>query len=342
MTAAIEKTWATGENALSCHFTADSQTAAIALLDGTALLIDLSSGQEQRITLHPHGASLCFAPDGMGAGFLSSGDDGRVVHLLPDGRVEVVAEHKGKWIDHVAASGKLTAYAVGKLVYLSGREAPLEHPSSVGGLAFSPNGKRLAVSHYNGVSLWWSNSKEAKPQVLEWKGSHLSALWHPSGDYVMTSMQENALHGWRLKDLGELRMAGYPGKIHSMGFSFKGRWLVTSGADQIICWPFTGSGPQGKPPMVLGIPEGRSVSVVSPHPKDDMTAAGFASGRVVLALYEDRLPIELMPPDNVDVLALNWSPDGLNLIAARADGKINLFTSRSIIQASEALLNNPL
>lgn len=341
---AVEKSWSLKEAVLTVRLSDDGRVAAISLLDGTVQLINLDNGEEKRITAHASGSPLSFCVDGDGENFLSAGDDGRVVHLGWHHAPTVLAEQKGKWIDHVAAHGKLRAYSCGKNVHIIGREEPLPHPSSVGGTAFSPNGKRLAASHYNGISLWWTASKDAKPQTLLWKGSHLGVVWHPSGDYVMTSMQENALHGWRIKDNppGELRMAGYPGKIHSYGFSHRGKWLITSGADQIICWPFQGTGPQGKPPLALGVPEGAPVTAVSPHPKDDMTAAGYASGRVILALLEDRLPIELLPPDGNSVAALCWSNDGRNLITAHEDGTIRLFTNESIINASQAAAANPL
>ncbi len=332
---AYAQDWQLGENILSVCFSRDGSVAAASLVDGTVLLI--KDGAEQRVAAHPAGSSLAFCRDVGADGFLSAGDDGRVVRLRWDCTPEILAEQKGAWIDSLAAHENGTiAYSTGRMVFILGRSEPLPHPSTVGGIDIHPNGKRLAATHYNGVSLWWLNAKESKPQTLIWKGSHLRCLWHPSGDYIMTSMQENALHGWRMKDLGELRMAGYPGKIHSFDFSQKGKWLVTSGADQIICWPFTGSGPQGKPPMALGVPEGKPVSVVAPHPKDDMTVAGYASGRVVLALFEDRLPIELMPPDNIPVTAIAWSPDGLQLLSAQENGHLCHFTSKSIIAASEA------
>ena len=61
-----------------------------------------------------------------------------------------------------------------------------------------PKGYRLALAHYNGVSLWFPNV-EAAPTFLEWKGSHLDASSSPDGRFIVTSMQENALHGWRAR-----------------------------------------------------------------------------------------------------------------------------------------------
>lgn len=332
------KHWQLDENILAVAFSRDGSLGAASLVDGTVLL--LKDGEEKRVTAHPNGAPLCFCRDAEADAFLSAGDDGRVVRLCWDKEPETLVEQKGAWIDNVAAhESGLRAYSTGRMVFILGRKDPLPHPSTVGGIAFHPNGKRLAASHYNGVSLWWLNARDSKPHTLIWKGSHLRCLFSPSGDYLMTTMQENALHGWGMKDFAELRMAGYAGKVHSFEFSQKGKWLITSGADQLICWPFTGGGPQGKPPMALGVPEGRPVTVVAPHPKDDMTVAGYASGRVILALFEDRLPIELIPPDNVPVSALAWSPDGTQLLSGHENGRLCFYTSQSIIAASEAALS---
>ena len=93
--------------------------------------------------------------------------------------------------------------------------------------------------------------------------------------------------------------------------------------------------------MAVGIPEGKPCSVVAPHPRDEMVAAGFASGRVILALFEDRLPVELLPPDGPAITTLAWSPDGRKLISAREDGSVHLFSSDSIIRATQSAAQSP-
>lgn len=72
----------------------------------------------------------------------------------------------------------------------------IEHPSTVGGLSFSPDGRQIAVSHYGGVSVHWTLVSDAKPKVLKWTGSHL-VTWSPDARFVLTSMQENCIRGWR-------------------------------------------------------------------------------------------------------------------------------------------------
>src|SRR5690606_7316971 len=149
-------------------------------------------------------------------------------------------------------------------------------------LAINPKGKRLAVSHYNGVSLWWLASAAA-PSALEWPGSHLQAAWSPAGDYLITAMQENALHGWRLSDSEHMRMTRYPGKVRNIAFTRRGHFLATTGADSVICWPFTGGGPMGKAPVEFGTATGGAlVSTVAANPKLDLIAAGFEDGSVLV------------------------------------------------------------
>jgi WD40 repeat protein len=210
---------------------------------------------------------------------------------------------------------------------------PLVHPSSVGGLAFSPNGKRLAATHYDGVSLWWVNSKDATPTKLFWKGSHLGVVWHPDGKIVLTSMQDDALHGWRLSDMQEMRMQGYAGKVHSMEFTAKDKYLATSGASEVICWPFFGGGPWGKQPVTVGGSEGRLITRVAAHPKDEMVAAGYADGMIILGPLDGRTEMMVhapVAPRKAAVTGLVWNKAGDCLFAALENGYILMFTIESV------------
>ncbi|MGE3623987.1 MAG: WD40 repeat domain-containing protein [Bdellovibrionales bacterium] len=315
---------------------------AAAMGDGSLRLLPASDEAEQpkEMTLH-NGVSLSLQPDADDHAFLSGGDDGKVFIIDPQLEAPtLLAEQKGKWIDHVAASaeGEFRAYSVGKKIHLFDAEGEeryvAETPSSPGGLAFSPNGKRLAASHYNGTSLYWTNSKDAAPVKLMWKGSHLGVIWHPDGKTVLTSMQESALHGWRLSDNKEMQMQGYAGKVHSMSFSAKGRYLATGGAEQAICWPFFGGGPWGKTPLTLGgNNNNRLVSRVAAHPKDEMVAAGYEDGMIILAPLDGRMDMLIHPPlleKGTAVVGLAWNGAGDCLFAALENGYLLMFTIESV------------
>jgi WD40 repeat protein len=226
-------------------------------------------------------------------------------------------------VEQVAAYGSLVACAVGKNVHLYDGAAKLkilEHPSTVTGLAFDAKGKRIAGSHYNGATLWFVGAKVDSPRKLEWKGSHLGIAIHPAGEAVVTSMQENSLHGWRLADGQHMRMSGYPAKTAAMGFTRNGRWLASSGADTIVLWPFHGGGPMGKAPTELAGGDNVICTMVACHPQNEVVAAGFADGLVLLADVTTSRILPIAPPGHGSVTALAWSADGAKLAFGTESG----------------------
>lgn len=338
---AIAKQWHFNVPIASLAVNRNGTWVAAAMGDGSVRFLPThdEADKPKEMALH-NGVSLSLRADADDHAFLSGGDDGKV--FIVDPKLDaptLLAEHKNQWIDHVAGSvDGLRAYTVGKNLYMLNAEGekhgePLAHPSSIGGLAFSPNGKRLAASHYNGVSLWWTNAKDATPVKLMWKGSHLGVIWHPDGKTLLTSLQENALHGWRLSDNNEMRMQGYATKIHSMAFTAKGKYLATAGADQVICWPFFGGGPWGKAPATLGGQDARLVTQVAAHPKDELIAAGYDDGMVILAPLDGRMEVMIAPPvadKGSAVVGLVWSRAGDCLFAALENGTLMLFTLESV------------
>lgn len=296
--------------------------------DGTMRLIAIADPATPNEIAAHDGAILSFASDGAD-GFVSGGDDGAFQHIGPDGSVRNLQKFGMKWVEHVAAhrdergQGAM-ACAVGKTVHVFGADgAPLkklDHPSSVSGLVFDAKGKRIAASHYNGASLWYVAAKVDSPRKLEWKGSHTGIILSPDGDAVVTSMQENALHGWRLSDGQHMRMSGYPAKTQSMSFSRNGKWLGTSGADCIVAWPFFGGGPMGKAPTELAGGDGVQCTSVAFHPQQETCAGGFSDGLVVLADVGSSRILPIAPPGHGPVSAMTWSPDGTILAVGTETG----------------------
>jgi len=309
---------------------------AVALGDGTVRLIDSETLDAESITVRAHkGAALCLAADIDKGYFLSGGDDGKLVRIGRTGTVEVIAEVKNRWIDHVithAASG-IRVYASGKDVFVLGKKdkepRQMTHATSVGGLAINPKGKRLAVTHYNGVTLWWLASK-SEPTRLEWKGSHLQVVWSPDGDYVLTAMQENALHGWRLSDGEHMRMSGYAGKIRSIAFTRRGHFLATGGSERVICWPFTGGGPMGKAPAEFGGAGEALVSALAAHPIHDVMAAGFDNGALMLGQPGLNGAKLLMKPTGNAVTTMIWNADGDKLLVGTESGDTHVADFRPV------------
>jgi WD40 repeat protein len=221
---------------------------------------------------------------------------------------------------------------MGKTVYLVDRDgavaATFDHANTVAGLAFDPKGRRLAASHYGGVSLWWARPRTQEPKRLSWTGSHLALTWSPDGKYIVTAMQGNELHGWRLPDGTDMRMSGYHAKVKSMAWLPKGRYLATSGAESVVCWPCSGKlGPMGKAPVELGCSFESVVTVVAAHPQDELIAAGYEDGTAVLLPIGGARPVLIKPPGDGAVTALAWSADGHHLAIGTESGLIGYLSS---------------
>ena len=298
----------------------------LALGDGTVLLPETGG---RRVPAHPDGAIL--------AGIVSAdaivtgGDDGRVVTTGPDASSTTIAEEPGGWVDTLALHGTgALAWAAGRTVRVrtaKGEVRSSTAASSVRGLAFGPKGFRLAFSHYNGASLWFPNGSEP-PETLSWKGSHLDVTWSPDARFVVTSMQENAMHGWRVADGKHMRMSGYPAKPRSTSWSPDGRWLATSGAEACVVWPFEGKdGPMGKQPRECGVRPAR-VSQVAFHPRAAILALGYEDGFVLLCRLTDNSEILVRREDPAAgaVSALAWDRAGLRLVFGTRGGAAGVLT----------------
>jgi WD40 repeat protein len=298
------------------------KSAAVFVLGDEALLFVPRNGDPQRVAVHG-GAILTAASDR--ERIVTGGDDGKVVATKGDmAPATIAADPKHRWIDHVAiAPDSTVGWSAGKDAFVQSRRGEphkLEAPSTVGGLAFAPKGRRLAIAHYDGVTLWFPNAAEAAPERLEWKGSHVGVTFSPDGRYLVTAMQEPALHGWRLVDGKHMRMSGYSAKVQAMAWTGDGKGLATSGATQLIVWPFQGKdGPMGKEPLLLA-PAERQVSAVACHPQKDVIAAGYQDGLVLLVRATDGAEILARHPGGSPVSALAWNAKGTALAVGTEDG----------------------
>ena len=302
------------------------RTPAVGLAEGSVLLAEI--GAEKRIELHPE-ATMLTGLCGSGR-MVTGGDDGRVMEVRADGSLRELANEGGKWIDALAVRDDgSVAWSAGRVV--SARDAKGEvksftAPSSVRGMCFMPKGYRLALAHYNGISMWFPNTA-AEPEDLVWRGSHLDVTVSPDGRFAVSAMQENSLHGWRIADRKDMRMTGYPSKTRSFSWSHDGKWLGTSGAEACIVWPFDSKdGPMGKGPRECGVRPAR-VTRVAFHPRALVLAAGYDDGWVMLCRLSDGAEILVRKPEEDKggaISALAWNDDGRRLIFGAEDGVAGL------------------
>jgi WD40 repeat protein len=296
-------------------------SVAVFVLGEEFLLLVPPDGEPRQVRVHAGAILASTAQEGR---VLTAGDDGKLVaaNALSETRT-LVTDPKRRWIDRVAAGPDgAIAWSVAKTAFVQTskrQEKTIELPSSVGGLACAPRGFRLAAAHYHGVTLWFPNANAA-PERLEWKGSHLDVTFSPDGKFLVTAMQEPALHGWRIADRKDMRMSGYAAKVRSFAWTAGGKWLATSSSDHLILWPFHGKdGPIGKTPQMLA-PHEHHVAVVAAHPHQEVVAVGYQDGLVLIVRTEDGAEILARKPGAAPVTALAWDTAGTTLAFGTEDG----------------------
>lgn len=295
--------------------------AAFALGDGT---VRFESGES--VQAHDGAVlSACLPPKG--EGLLTGGDDGRVVQSTPAGAQEI-ASLPGKWIESVAASAEsgLIAFAAGRELHVRDPADPaftrvFAHEKSAADIAFDPKGRRIAVATYGGVWLWYARIADQKPVILKWAGSHIATCWSPDGKFLVSAMQENQLHGWRVADEKNMRMGGYPSKVRSLAFMSKGALMATSGANGAVCWPFAGAtGPMGKQAAEIGYDEAAMTTRIAARLDRTWLAAGLDDGRVWAADVTGERLVPLKSEKGAAISALALSQDATRVAWGDEDG----------------------
>ncbi|MBQ1543818.1 hypothetical protein C5708_10670 [Caulobacter sp. CCUG 60055] len=312
--------------------------ASFALGDGVVRLLH----GDGYVSVEAHdGAALCAAVHPGGRGVVTGGDDGRLVWSRIEGDevvATVLAEIKGRWIDAVAASREsgLIAFAAGREAHVRDIADPrfarvFTHEKSVSDVAFDPKGRRLAVATYGGVMLWYARIAEQKPTLLKWAGSHVGVSFSLDGKFLISSMQENQLHGWRLADAKDMRMGGYPAKVKSLAFLAKGMLMATSGANGVVVWPFGGAnGPMGKEASEVGFDQSALVTRVAGTADGTVLAAGLDDGRVWVCDLTSRRIETIKADKGAPISALAVTARGDRVAWGDEDGLAGVATSPAL------------
>ncbi len=299
--------------------------AGFALGDGSLAVI--AQGEVRRVVVNDRGALLSLAThDGA---FVVGDDAGKVTRVDIDCALAPIAEMKGKWIEHVAAHAakKVLAFSAGKEITVidakNGQRTLGPHPSTVAGLAFSPDGSRVAAAHYGGVSVWIHDRPEQAPRKLAWKGSHIAIAYAPNAKFIATATQENALHVWRLANGADMQMRGYATKPKTIAWTPDSLHLTSSASDAVTMWPFAGDGPEGKPPLEFGTRDGAFISVVQAHPRLKLILCGWEDGLITLADPAQKRAMPLHRAQGI-LSALAFDPTGTKVLYGTEEGEAGI------------------
>ena len=278
------------------------------------------------------GAVLALTADCRELGFLCGADDSAVYQVNTEDKPQELMQLTRSWPDQLVTHPcGLRAVSDGlevRLLDAEGRPVRVlgEHPSTVAGMAFDGSGRRLAVSHYNGVSLWTLNGPCGEPQRLFHRGSHLNLSWSPDGRFVVTATQEKTLHAWDLVSGRDASLGPCINKVKALSWSADGTWLLASGADTVSGWPFSGRRGRRLPaaaPRMLGRYSEQLIGKVCANPSFALVAAGYNDGGLELVSLATRPQrYSLASASSNPITELVWSPKGDHLLGGDSDGRL--------------------
>jgi WD40 repeat protein len=239
----------------SLAYSPDGKTLASVSKDTTIKLWDLRTGKEQA-TLKGHtdlDCSVAFSPDSK---TLAEGSKDRTIKLwdVRTAKVRATLKWHRDWLAEQVAplpkqevavtysqDGKtLASENVDKTIHLwdvaTGKVRATFKEGLQGGLtwvAFSPDGKTLASTGGDLISLW--DLKTGKEPIILQGHQVLSVAFSPDGKTLATGSQAGTIKLWDVK-AGKERATfqGHRGAIWSVAYSPDGKTLVSGGHDKTI------------------------------------------------------------------------------------------------------------
>jgi eukaryotic-like serine/threonine-protein kinase len=282
--------------------------------------------------------SLAFSSDGE---FLATalGDGGVTVYNSRTGKsirtlgnmhsdsVFSVAFHRdGRHLASVGADRKVKVWdwTTGRNVFTCPSPSDADHNRGTGyGLAFSPDGRRLAVASDGAVHVWdWENQQPVLPPLRGHAKKGISVAFSPDGRRLASGSWSGEVMIWDAQT-GELvhTLAEHHAPVSSLVFSPDGRRLVSACFDRrLIVWDATtgvrlrtveaGNG------LVLGV-------AVSP----DGSRLASAGEDKTLRVWESATGREILDLRGHTGWSqgVAFSPDGLRLASAGGDGTVRIW-----------------
>jgi RNA polymerase sigma factor (sigma-70 family) len=320
-------------------FAPDGKSLAVAGEDCVIYLFDSASGKElRRFVGHqpgkdPHHRGVYqafFTPDGQM--LLTQGRDETVRFWDTPSSKELRQIDGRRWyIWSLSVDGKQLAVkkaGAGKTLHLvdaaTGSEVrQLNHSDEAGKMAFSPDGKILAVAcgtvgHPGRITLWELQSGKELGALVGHRDAVFALAFSPDGKRLASAGYGKTIRLW---DLASQKAIGEPSRlstpVYGLAFSPDGKTLISRGFDNHVhLWDmatgrerFPATGPSGTIAAIAYSPDGKRMASAS---RNKIWLWEPASGKVLRTLEAQAATAS----------TLSFSPDGRSLISGSYDGTL--------------------
>ncbi|MFF4158564.1 helix-turn-helix domain-containing protein [Streptomyces sp. NPDC001678] len=334
---------------MSVAFSPDGRTLATASADRTARLWDVA-GRRPLATLTGHTgvvARAAFLPDGRTLATASHDRTVRLwdatthettatltselpvngLHVSPDGRSVATVALDPPRADLVAGtSGEAPGAGVPAGIWdvAAGRmTTPLGVRRTPRQVAFSPDGRTLAIGDANGVVSLWDADGRRRLATLAGPSQAVTGLaFSPDGRTLAGAGADGAVRLWDVASRRtEATLTGHTQSVLALAFSPDGRFLATAGEDRTTRLWDTRS--RSSETVATGDTDETVTLAFSPDGRT--LAKGNANGSVRLVDVTSRRVVAVLPGQSATTWAVAFSPDGRLLATAGSDGDVRLW-----------------
>jgi WD40 repeat protein len=186
-------------------------------------------------------------------------------------------------------------------------------------VAFSPDGKRLAVADGDSIELWNTETWHRIGYLTGHKAEVLSVAFSPDGRRIVSSSNDGTLRLWNAESR---QLIGAPmrgqgagsGSISAVAFSPDGGRIISGGAEKTLrLWDAGSRLPIGEP--MRG--HAAEVASIAFSPNGRLIASGGLDSTLRLWDADTRAPLAELSSDNQKpVLSVAFSPDGRRIVSA--------------------------
>jgi WD40 repeat protein len=235
------------------------------------------------------------------------------------------------WTEHLAWSpdGARLASAAGKALSLWSPDGePVHkfdaHAGAIAAIGWDKPGRDLAAATNGALVIHRIEGTQFATRQYKWPASCQTVSFSPNGRVIASGMQDGSLHFWYLSSGKDSQMRGYPGKVHLTSWSGDSRWLASNAGNEVVCWDFSGKGPEGSKPAQLSGHTDR-VECLAFQPGGPYLVSAGRDWRLTLWWPgKAKQAIDAHLTDS-EPSCVRWSPDGRHVAVGERKGKLTVF-----------------
>jgi WD40 repeat protein len=225
--------------------------------------------------------------------------------------------------------GEILASAAGKVVTLWSAAAERIHAfapatSTAVALAFDRPGTDLGVALNGELAVHRIEKSRYETRRYKWPAACLTVNFSGNGRFLASGMADGTLHFWNRSTGKDSQMRGYDGKLELVAWSDNSRYLASSAGNEVVLWDFSGKGPEGTRPIVLGGHTERVDSLAWQPGSEHFVSAGRDWRLTLWRPAKTKQPIDVQMLDS-EISVVRWSPDGKRVAAGEKNGRITVF-----------------